>query len=47
MTYAPPATSWRLSRSAPPPLARGALPRASRVLAVIARPGQESRTAWT
>jgi len=42
MAYGPPAASRRLTGPAPPPLARGTLPRVNRVLAVIARPGQES-----
>jgi N-acetylglucosamine malate deacetylase 2 len=42
MRYAPTATAGQPAGQVPPQLARGALPRATTVLAVIARPGQES-----
>jgi LmbE family N-acetylglucosaminyl deacetylase len=42
MRYVPSATSRVPAHPVPPQLARGLLPRATTVLAVIARPGQES-----
>jgi N-acetylglucosamine malate deacetylase 2 len=42
MRYAPTATSGTSASHVPPQPARGMLPRAATVLAVIARPGQES-----
>src|ERR1700729_714343 len=42
MRYVPSSTSRARTHPVPPQLARGLLPRATTVLAVIARPGQES-----